>query len=99
MRILIVEDEPKLAAALKRGLEIKGYSVDWIDEGEKARTRILLYKNEYDLVLLDLMLPGISGDEICRDVRKAGITTRHTRSTFLIVALMITSQSHSPLTS
>jgi DNA-binding response OmpR family regulator len=75
MRILIVEDEAKLAEALKRGLELKGYSVDWLSDSEKARTRILLYKDEYDLVLLDLMLPGISGDQICRDVREAGITT------------------------
>jgi DNA-binding response OmpR family regulator len=75
MRILIVEDEEKLAEALKRGLELKGYSVDWLSDSEKARTRILLYKDEYDLVLLDLMLPGVSGDQICRDVREAGITT------------------------
>jgi DNA-binding response OmpR family regulator len=75
MRILIVEDEAKLAEAVKRGLELKGFSVDWLSDSEKARTRILLYKDEYDLVLLDLMLPGISGDKICRDVREAGITT------------------------
>ena len=75
MRILIVEDEAKLAEAVKRGLEMKGFSVDWIAESDKARTRILLYKEEYDLVLLDLMLPGISGDQICRDVREAGVTT------------------------
>ncbi len=75
MRILIVEDEEKLAQAVKKGLELKGFSVDWLSDSEKARTRILLYKEEYDLVLLDLMLPGISGDQICRDVREAGITT------------------------
>ncbi len=75
MRILIVEDEEKLAKAVQRGLELKGFSVDWLAESEKARTRILLYKDEYDLVLLDLMLPGISGDQICRDVREAGVTT------------------------
>jgi DNA-binding response OmpR family regulator len=75
MRILIVEDETKLAEAVKKGLELKGFTVDWIAEGDKARTRILLYKTEYDLVLLDLMLPGISGDQICRDVREAGVTT------------------------
>ncbi len=75
MRILIVEDEAKLAEAVKKGLELKGFTVDWLAEGDKARTRILLYKNEYDLVLLDLMLPGISGDQICKDVREAGVTT------------------------
>jgi DNA-binding response OmpR family regulator len=75
MRILIVEDEEKLAQAVQKGLELKGFSVDWLADSEKARTRILLYKDEYDLVILDLMLPGISGDQICKDVREAGITT------------------------
>ncbi|MBU0750145.1 response regulator transcription factor [Patescibacteria group bacterium] len=75
MRILVVEDEKKLGEALKKGLEIKGFTVDWIDEGEKARTRILLYKDEYDLILLDLMLPGADGATICRDAREAGVTT------------------------
>lgn len=75
MRILIVEDEEKLAEATKKGLELKGFTVDWIDEGEKARTRMMLYRDEYDLVLLDLMLPGVDGATICRDVREAGVTT------------------------
>ncbi|MEK7079944.1 MAG: response regulator transcription factor [Patescibacteria group bacterium] len=75
MRILIVEDEVKLAEGLKRGLEAKGFAVDWIEESEKARTRILLYRNEYDLILLDLMLPGIGGAEITKEVRAEGVTT------------------------
>ncbi|MDB5195013.1 MAG: Two-component system, OmpR family, response regulator [Parcubacteria group bacterium] len=75
MRILIVEDETKLAEALKRGLELKGFAVDWLADSEKARTRILLYRNEYDLILLDLMLPGIDGATICRDARAEGVTT------------------------
>ena len=75
MRILIVEDEAKLAEALKRGLESKGFAVDWIAESEKARTRILLYRDEYDLILLDLMLPGIDGATITREARKEGVTT------------------------
>jgi two-component system OmpR family response regulator len=75
MRILIVEDETKLAEALKKGLETKGFTVDWLADGDKARTRILLYKNEYDLILLDLMLPDVGGDVICREVREAGVMT------------------------
>lgn len=75
MRILIVEDEEKLAEATKKGLELKGFTVDHIAEGEKARTRMMLYRDEYDLVLLDLMLPGVDGATICRDVREAGVTT------------------------
>lgn len=75
MRILIVEDEEKLAQATKKGLELKGFTVDWLAEGEKARTRMMLYRDEYDLVLLDLMLPGVDGATICKDVREAGVTT------------------------
>jgi len=75
MRILIVEDEAKLAEGLKRGLEAKGFAVDWLDESEKARTRILLYRNEYDVILLDLMLPGIGGAEITKQARAEGVTT------------------------
>jgi len=75
MRILIVEDEQKLAESLKKGLELKGFAVDVLSDSEKARTRITLYKNEYDLILLDLMLPGIGGAEICREARAAGVTT------------------------
>lgn len=75
MRILIVEDEEKLAEATKKGLELKGFTVDWLDDSEKARTRIMLYRDEYDLILLDLMLPGVDGATICKDVRAEGVTT------------------------
>jgi DNA-binding response OmpR family regulator len=75
MRILIVEDEAKLAEATKKGLESKGFAVDWLDDSEKARTRIMLYRDEYDLILLDLMLPGVDGATITRDAREAGVTT------------------------
>ncbi|HVV39089.1 MAG TPA: response regulator transcription factor [Candidatus Paceibacterota bacterium] len=75
MHLLIVEDEEKLAKALKKGLMLKGFAVDWLPDPEKARTRIMLYKNEYDLILLDLMLPGLDGATITEDVRKAGVTT------------------------
>jgi DNA-binding response OmpR family regulator len=75
MRILIVEDEAKLAEALKKGLELKGFTVDWLSDSEKARTRIMLYRDEYDLILLDLMLPGVDGATICKDVRAEGVTT------------------------
>src|SRR3989344_3580769 len=75
MHLLIVEDEEKLARALKKGLEMRGYAVDWIADSEKARSRILLYRNEYDLVLLDLMLPGIGGAAITESVRNENVTT------------------------
>jgi DNA-binding response OmpR family regulator len=75
MRILIVEDEAKLAEALKKGLESKGFAVDWLADSEKARTRILLYRDEYDLILMDLMLPGVDGATITREAREAGVKT------------------------
>jgi DNA-binding response OmpR family regulator len=75
MRILIVEDEDKLADALKRGLEKKGFAVDWLSDSEKARTRIMLYRKEYDLIILDLMMPGIDGATICKEAREHGVTT------------------------
>ena len=75
MHLLIVEDEERLAKALKKGLELKGYAVDWLPDPEKARNRILLYRNEYGLIILDLMPPGLDGATITESVRKEGVTT------------------------
>lgn len=75
MRILVIEDEEKLAKALKRGLDKEGYAVDYVTDGEQGQKRIELYQNEYDLIILDLMLPKKSGATVCRNVRKKGITT------------------------
>ena len=75
MRLLIVEDEEKLAKALKKGLEIKGYAVDWLADSEKALNRILMYRKDYDLILLDLMLPGMDGAMITEKARQDNVTT------------------------
>ncbi|MFZ1987629.1 MAG: response regulator transcription factor [Minisyncoccia bacterium] len=75
MRILVVEDEKKLAEVLAAGLEKKGFAVDVIDDGEKALSRLSLHRKDYDLVILDLMLPSLSGAEICRQARERDITT------------------------
>ena len=75
MRLLIVEDDEKLAGALQKGLEGRGFAVDWISDGEKAYKRILLYRKDYDLIILDLMLPGMDGAEIAKNARKEGVTT------------------------
>jgi two-component system, OmpR family, response regulator len=74
MRILIVEDEPRLAQMLSHGLEAKGYAVDAMDNGTDALTRISLHHIDYDLVILDLMLPGMDGLSMCREMRARGIT-------------------------
>lgn len=67
MKLLIVEDEKELADAIARGLTRQAYSVDVAYDGTKALE--LMEINSYDLLILDLNLPGIDGLEICRQVR------------------------------
>lgn len=74
MKILLVEDEQKLAEALAKGLAHEGYTADIINDGKKALTRISLHRNDYDLMILDLMLPSMDGLEICRQMREMNIT-------------------------
>lgn len=64
MRILIVEDEPGIYQFLKQGLEEESFSVDIATEGKTGLNRALT--GEYDILLLDWMIPGLSGIEICR---------------------------------
>ena len=71
MRVLVVEDEEKLAAFVKRGLEQSSSSVDVAPTGEAALD--FLATAEYDLVVLDVMLPGISGLDVVREVRRRKI--------------------------
>ncbi len=68
MRILIVEDEPGIYNFLKQGLEEESYAVDIAEEGKKGLH--LALSGDYDLLLLDWMVPGMSGIEICRQFRK-----------------------------
>ncbi|OGG57067.1 hypothetical protein A3D71_02765 [Candidatus Kaiserbacteria bacterium RIFCSPHIGHO2_02_FULL_55_20] len=74
MKILLIEDEEKLAQALKRGLEFGGYTVDIVPDGKKGLTRASLHRDDYDVVILDLMLPSMDGHEICRQMRAADVT-------------------------
>lgn len=73
MRILIVEDEKKMASFIERGLREEGYAVDVAYDGEKGWE--LAFANDYDALILDLMLPKMSGFELCSRVRKAGKKT------------------------
>lgn len=70
MRVLLVEDESSISGFLKEGLEEEGFAVDLADNGRKGLEMALDFVNEYDIMLLDWMLPGVSGIEICRSVRK-----------------------------
>ena len=73
MRILVVEDEHKIAEALKKGLEAEGYEVTIALSGEDGY--FCITTEAYDLMLLDLMLPGRDGIEILKTIRSKGILT------------------------
>lgn len=73
MKILIIEDEEKLAQSLKRGLEKEGYAADYVLDGEAGQRRIELCRNDYDLIILDLMLPKKDGFEVAKNVRAQNI--------------------------
>ncbi len=70
MRILIVEDETSIANFVRDGLEEEGFSVDMADNGKKGLQLALDNISEYDVILLDWMLPGLNGIEMCRTIRK-----------------------------
>jgi len=75
MKILVVEDEAKLAESIERGLNHKGYAVDVVSDGEKALTRMSIHRDDYDVIILDLMLPTMDGLTICKTARERGVTT------------------------
>jgi DNA-binding response OmpR family regulator len=70
MRILVVEDDRKVASFLERGLKEEGYAVDVAHDGVKASVNAHIY--DYDMLLLDVMLPGKSGLEVLRELRARG---------------------------
>jgi two-component system, OmpR family, response regulator len=71
MRVLIVEDEVKMAALLRRGLNAEGMSADVAIKGEDALW--MAEATEYDAIVLDVMLPGIDGFEVCSRLRREGV--------------------------
>jgi two-component system response regulator MprA len=72
-RILVVEDDAPVASVLERGLQLAGYEVTVAPDGAEARVR--WSAGGFDVVVLDVMLPGVSGVELCRTMRDAGDTT------------------------
>lgn len=72
MRILVIEDEKKVASFIKRGLEEAGYSVDIAADGEEGL--YLAEIDDYDLIILDLILPRKSGLEVCKELREQRIS-------------------------
>src|SRR5436190_157284 len=82
-RILIVEDEPDIALGLKLDLSNEGYAVETVGDGADAVTRGLA--PDFDLIILDVMLPTMDGFEVCRELRR-----RHVRTP----VLMLTAKTH-----
>jgi DNA-binding response OmpR family regulator len=70
-KILVVDDEPNMSRGLRDNLEFEGYDVDVAGDGEAGLNAIL--GTRYDLVLLDVMMPRLSGFDVCRKVREAGV--------------------------
>jgi DNA-binding response OmpR family regulator len=73
LKILIVDDEQNMRRGLKDNLEFEGYEVDTAADGEEGLNKIL--SNSYNLIILDVMMPRLSGFDVCREIRKKGITT------------------------
>jgi DNA-binding response OmpR family regulator len=74
MRILVIEDEPRILAFVSRGLEAEGFTVDAAGDGPAGLRRAVL--GDYDLVVLDLLLPRLDGLAVCAGCRSAGRTSR-----------------------
>ncbi len=72
-RILVIEDEPEMQRGLRDNLEFEGYDVVVIGDGKKGLQTIL--DKKFDLILLDVMLPGMSGFDVCKKARAEGIIT------------------------
>src|SRR3989344_4758663 len=73
MRILVAEDDPEIGIFLKNSLASQAFSVDWISDGERAS--YMARTNQYDLMILDNMLPGKLGSEIVQELRQLGKPT------------------------
>src|ERR1022692_4395530 len=84
-RVLVVEDELHLAKGLRFNLEAEGYQVDVVDTGEAALERLLPGPARFDVVVLDIMLPGKDGFTVMRELRQAGQ---------FIPTLMLTARGH-----
>jgi len=75
MKILLIEDSKKFSDLVKKGLENEGYTVDCVYDGQDGKNRIKLCESEYDLIILDIMLPKIDGITVCKSIRKGKIDT------------------------
>jgi DNA-binding response OmpR family regulator len=82
-RILVVEDEPGIALALEEDFKAEGYEVEVVEDGETAVRRAR--EEDFNAILLDIMLPRKDGYEVCRELRRSGVATP---------ILMLTARTH-----
>jgi two-component system response regulator MprA len=75
MRVLVVDDEQPLRDALERALKVEHYEVETVENGELALERMKHGSNEVDAVILDVLMPGVDGLEVCRRLRESGDRT------------------------
>ena len=87
MRVLIIEDNIKLAQSLKKGLEHEGFVADYLTDGESGQKRLESTNNIYDVVILDVMLPKKDGLTVCKELREQHI---------LVPILMLTAKDTVP---
>jgi two-component system copper resistance phosphate regulon response regulator CusR len=73
MRVLLIEDEPRVARFIAKGLREQSYAVDIASDGEEALYKVGI--DDYDLIILDVMIPLRDGFEVCRELRREGVTT------------------------
>ena len=73
MRILVIEDEPRMANVLAKGLREHSYAVDVAEDGEVGLYQLSI--NDYDVIVLDVLLPKRNGFEVCGELRRRGVTT------------------------
>ncbi len=73
MRVLVVEDDPAIGRFLVKGLREEQHLVEWIEDGAAAEARAAV--EQFDVILLDLMLPGLDGFDVCRRLRAQGVDT------------------------
>ena len=84
-KLLVVEDEDHIARGLVFNLELDGHEVRWLRDGQAAHDLVVGAREPFDLVVLDLMLPGLSGVDVCRAMRHADVFTP---------VLMLTAKRH-----
>ncbi len=74
MRLLLAEDDPMIGQSIRDGLQLDGFVVDWVQDGEQAKQVLFTMSGEYALLLLDLGLPRLAGLELLTLLRKSGNT-------------------------